>query len=581
MSNAAQPAPRSTFPDLVPLLVGVTGHRDLREQDREALRVEVQGILNELQSEHPATPLAVLSSLAEGADRLVAQVALDMHIPLYVPLPMPREEYLKDFKTEPSRVEFNVLLEKAEKVFEAHTTTGDLATKPVRDEAYKWAGIYVIRHSQVLIALWDGQPAVAGKVGTATMVQYRLEGVPETSGRRRNALDPGESGPVFHIAAPRQGSSTALTRDGGPALPGSRHVYFPENFVDRDKTKRTFAKVVGYIDRFNGDIRKGFKNFDIERNKSGDWLVPPEEQAQIPRQASSSFSRHALADSLARHYQVKYYRTIRCLLALVVLANVIGLLREAAPALAGALSIVSFLMLGAAYVWFFVFKWQKTADRFLDYRALAEGMRVQFFWRVVGLRDNVPEHYLRKLWSELDWIRQVIWVWLIPLKLSATHDPQAVPADRLLFALKHWVQGQRKFFGKYRRFFWIAIALRALAWLFAGLSLVLTILLAGRELFGQPLEDEWKRAFQLLMALSLPLAAVVTNYAQVMGYKEHAKRYEDMLELYLRADKKLAECIRGNELSAAQEIVKDLGREALLENGDWLLYHRERSIELK
>jgi hypothetical protein len=52
------------------------------------------------------------------------------------------------------------------------------------------------------------------------------------------------------------------------------------------------------------------------------------------------------------------------------------------------------------------------SDKYQDYRALAEGMRVQFYWRLAGLKLSVADHYLRKQRSELDWICSAIRVWV-------------------------------------------------------------------------------------------------------------------------------------------------------------------------
>src|SRR5437016_2401877 len=45
-----------------------------------------------------AAPIIGLSSLAEGADRLVARVALAYGAKLIAPLPMPPDEYRRDFE---------------------------------------------------------------------------------------------------------------------------------------------------------------------------------------------------------------------------------------------------------------------------------------------------------------------------------------------------------------------------------------------------------------------------------------------------------------------------------------------------
>src|SRR5262245_49584283 len=92
----------------IPLLIGVTGHRDLRDADRPALESKVRAILEEQQRNYPHTPLILLSPLAEGADRLVARVALDLGVRLQVPLPVPQESYIADFQDAASRDEFKV-----------------------------------------------------------------------------------------------------------------------------------------------------------------------------------------------------------------------------------------------------------------------------------------------------------------------------------------------------------------------------------------------------------------------------------------------------------------------------------------
>ena len=67
--------------DAIPLVVGVTGHRNIRAQDRDTLYAAVAGELARLQSRCPHSQLILLNSLAEGADLLCAQAAADLGIP--------------------------------------------------------------------------------------------------------------------------------------------------------------------------------------------------------------------------------------------------------------------------------------------------------------------------------------------------------------------------------------------------------------------------------------------------------------------------------------------------------------------
>src|SRR4051812_39076652 len=104
----------------LPLVIGVTGHRDLRPEDLDTLRARVDEIFAQLEETCPHTPLILLSSLAEGADRLVARVALEHGARLIAPLPLRRELYEADF---PETVgEFRTLYERADPGFELAPT---------------------------------------------------------------------------------------------------------------------------------------------------------------------------------------------------------------------------------------------------------------------------------------------------------------------------------------------------------------------------------------------------------------------------------------------------------------------------
>jgi hypothetical protein len=111
-------------------------------------------------------PLGIISSLAEGADRLVAwEVLRDPEAVLEVALPLPPHEYISDFTTQASRKEFHDLLGRAGLVTE-------LPPDRDRDWAYARAGRYVNQRSDVLIAIWDGQ-GPRGTGGTAEVVMTR------------------------------------------------------------------------------------------------------------------------------------------------------------------------------------------------------------------------------------------------------------------------------------------------------------------------------------------------------------------------------------------------------------------------
>lgn len=149
-----------------PVAIGVTGHR--RFVHTPSIQKEVDRALSEACDRFGSTSIILYSSLAEGADRLVAERALRHDAAqLIAVLPFDRNEYMKDFQSHESRAEFRRLLDRARRVVE-------LELKEERDKGYAAAGDYILDCSDVLIALWDGREG-AGEGGTAAVVRAARE----------------------------------------------------------------------------------------------------------------------------------------------------------------------------------------------------------------------------------------------------------------------------------------------------------------------------------------------------------------------------------------------------------------------
>ena len=115
--------------------------------------------------------LAVLCGLSEGADRIGAHAGLALGYELWALLPFAARSYSDDFDGEwmaPSwsrpgaKVEFDQLLSQA-------TATAVLDGKVERADRYLGLGEAILRHSDLLIAIWDGKPG-RGPGGTADLV---------------------------------------------------------------------------------------------------------------------------------------------------------------------------------------------------------------------------------------------------------------------------------------------------------------------------------------------------------------------------------------------------------------------------
>src|SRR3954468_7793725 len=203
--------------DRLPLVIGVTGHRDLRDEDLPELERQVAAVITDLRRDylgrhHADTPVIVLSSLAEGADRLVARVGIAEGARLVAPLPLPLDEYRRDFEPgiKPGNMaEFDALLAQAIAAPVMPFANGNsLESVSVdsakRNEQYRAVGLFIAQHCNVLLALWDGDEGTVSPGGTAEVVVFKRDGIPlEVSGSVRASLDASEVGPVIHLVTPR------------------------------------------------------------------------------------------------------------------------------------------------------------------------------------------------------------------------------------------------------------------------------------------------------------------------------------------------------------------------------------------
>ena len=87
--------------DKIPIVIGVTGHRNLVTTDIPAIKGYVEDALTEIRNQcGSSTPIIMLNAFAEGADILCAEVAFAMGIDVYALLPCPLERYVKSFDDE-------------------------------------------------------------------------------------------------------------------------------------------------------------------------------------------------------------------------------------------------------------------------------------------------------------------------------------------------------------------------------------------------------------------------------------------------------------------------------------------------
>ncbi|NUS59608.1 MAG: DUF4231 domain-containing protein, partial [Lysobacter sp.] len=400
------------------LIVGVTSHRDLDPAQMPELRAQVRDALATLRERYPDLALVVVSALAEGGDRLVAEIALDAGARLVVPLPLPIDLYRADFANAQSQHDFTRLLAEATPVSLA-LAEPDLdvlrVPGPARDRQYLHAGLFVANHCHVLFALWDGNEE-SGTGGTAQVVRYYLGG-PVPGARRatdnlRQMLAGDDDSLVLHLHARRQGSTNGDTRPPHWCTSAGQRPFASGLPPEYD---RIFSRMQG---------------FEIDRRTLDSEALPAASEDPAERTWRE-------ADALAVRYQRRTQWAMRAIHFGAVAMGLAFLLYSDL----GAPDWMLWVFLAIFGLGLFIAVTAQREDwhrKYIDYRALAEGLRVQTFWRRAGLTitgdaEFAHDNFMQKQDVELGWIRNVMrQVGLAPTRPPQDADDAAQAVDEVI-----------------------------------------------------------------------------------------------------------------------------------------------------
>jgi len=610
----------------VPLVLGVTGHRDIVPEDAPQLEQIASDFLDDLKHRFPNTPLVLLSPLAEGADRLVARVALRHGARLIVPLPMDRELYCQDLVTPESQKEFEELLGRADRSYELPLMPGSTREQvahpgPERDLQYESVGLHVSRESQILIAVMEETASdlsihvggtrkiVLNRLGKISDALAHEIGPPHGAGgalalETHPWMEPvlciEDAGPVYQITARRKRNLP----DSGDFRPKAIWQY-PEadQGQSEDELQAHFSGAWECLDDFNKDLAVHREADRARVAVSRDGLLPEERCVKLTPELQKIREAHAVADVLATSMQKTSKRTIQYLFLIAYAAFTVFTVYSYSFWQSPYLLLTYPALIGFAYLcyptdrfqeWFwFVYRhcgWLAAYNKYLDYRALAEGLRVQFYWQLCGLTDSVASHYLRKQKAEIDWVRQALNN-IHLLTRGAPADTSPLGEGEMLEAVQQvWVRGQAEWFARKASEQGPqleAATTRAKILIVAG---ILAAAALGMVLLAIPDFNEWvipSTAIGLVDAIHalLELAAVAgafwLAYLEKLFCEEQVKRYEQMGSLFARAERHLALYLKRSWLHRARNLLRELGIEALDESADWLALHRQNPPELQ
>lgn len=245
------------------LRFGITGHRPPRldENDYALIKEQCADVfltarkalealyLRNRQVFAPSSPqLRLVSSLAEGADVLAAEAAVENGIILAACLPFEREEYAKDFGPD-EWARTNRMIKKAGTVMAFSEMDEN------RDLAYEIAGQLMLSQSDILIAVWDGE-ASRGRGGTTEVVA-------EAVARHL---------PVIHVDASAKNPPKLLWSGLHEAIPDRQSI----EGVERADAKRALPALIEALcappdAEGHEALEEFYRGADVQKRRSWAW----------------------------------------------------------------------------------------------------------------------------------------------------------------------------------------------------------------------------------------------------------------------------------------------------------------------
>ncbi len=533
----------------IPVVVGVTGHRALRTQDIPLLREKVKQELENLRASCPHSDIIMLNSVASGGDSLCAECALELGITLICPLPFPAEEYRKDFSAEDGAV-YERLLERADSVFVVPDTEEvpsqsesleNASADAYRDFRYRQTGIYIATHSHVLLALWDGGPPEKGGCGTAEAVDFALRGSYRPA-----------SGPAFyhggtmviHINAPREGAE-------GTA--GERHIcgteQFPGEIVEKTET---------------------FNRLASGKQEPGYPLLPEDAAADTMLRRLEDLYQGA--EALSMKAAVTFRRVVASLAVSGTVLTLAFLLYDEAELcwmilLCGAMLVCAWASLRHA-------RKSECHSRYIEYRALAESLRVQAFLRYAGSARQVPELFTWTQLLENGWIAAAVSAVVIGDGPPEEHDISLC-----------WVEDQRAYHEKaavkkgemLKRNDWIVKTAAICSIVFFLIVLAFELTAGDLSLIPGVISVDlnlYRAIFKIVLGSFSAATLFASGYYGKLSLSRQVSDHRKMERFYREIGEQLS------RWGQSEELLDRLAREELTENGNWYSYQQDNTPDI-
>ena len=600
----------------IPIVIGVTGHRNVVKDDYSDISAEIGKSFEEVlrlcnapdnnkkgktlqeAKENGQPPIILLTGLAQGADMLAAKVARSYGIAYLAVLPCPLEQFKKSFDDADALAELDDYIANAADVVVVNDIEKDFSNQAGQNRDSYWyrqVGIYIVQHATILLALWDGKPP-KGKFGcgTADVVDMALN----------HSFVKAKTGPHFGMPGDCVVKWINCRRQGDGAEKDVKSCYLlPSVYhVDDDKTdgaellsldgdgKYTYLKLSDVPEVTQENITRTieYNSYDADSLNPSYGLLAPSDYSQTSNYQKRLHFHYQKSDALSSTQKKKFTFAVWAFAIMGMAVALAFMLYDelnwnwlSLPCGVIVLAIIIF--------YFYVLAAKRQYHRkYLAWRALSESLRTQFYVSVCGIDYNICDSFTWMQKNDIVWIDRA----LAALSLGNVENTRIDLAN----VKKRWLGtgSQKKSDGQYgyhskkviengshakKHSNWSTALMISTIALYASIFIAELLTLLGAinwlEIAVVWQDFTLRKILQVIFGVLTVVSFLITASMGKLSYDRQKGDNTRMKRLYFTALSKWDATSPHFE-----QLVITLAREEIVENGVWLSYMLDNSLEI-
>ena len=625
-----------------PLFISVTGHADIPSKDFQFIESELDKLFTMLRTKYPDTRLVLISGMCQGADIIVSEFALKKGLHVAPVLPMSLEKYRKTFSSEDYLHRMEVILENENTYspFVIETDSDD------ERDSYTNLSAFLIFNSSVMISLWDGR-SYERNGGTFDTMRMAYEGVDTSvmqnysrtvSGTasdipfRLKYLDSAEDCLIYRIPVSRESSDEELIGKGcknpneikqgcGFIVPivvqsdGAEPDIMSPKVIPSDTIPPMYDSAFARMDEFNRDVKNHLNSHSgvscIDADSDSDYecdscfyllsaksdsVKKTIEKVKKSPTMNLTAERYHMADVLALRDQSSTFRMIRAIILVTALSGFFFSLFILMNGSVLINVIYTVLMIGGTAL---IYLHNRKGDylRFIEYRALAESMRVEYYRTLMGVRRLIPNSCYGYMKNELLWTNTVLKSWNTPFMNDYGSLPVLSDDEIISLVNECWVDDQMNYHEKTKNRNRAKLTknkneakiLSVTTTVISGLLAASTMFfeefmdgsvasVGGLVLFGVRMVPVLNVDITFIVRALLVVLVALSTYVMTSAILIHGgtpEQIESKRQMFVIAKLRMMK----SDSKIQREILLELGDQCIAEMNDWVYEHRMKDYK--